>query len=266
MPSDQPPQQLVLRAVEWVMVRGGWVPAVAGAVSTALAGVLLATIGDLSKGDQWVRFGFGAALTLLSAAIVVGVDWWRRRTDSSSSSEVAQYTLTISNAIQPMAEAISAMPRQDSKTRARTAEKVVGHAASSLQLLFHNVANLRIVVYEINDDKDELRVSHYVGRLNKPRPFRLGDSGRGDAAFKMIQSSDEPLFVYDVNDGSTAGWEDHGTSYRTFVSAPIRTSEIAFGMLTIDAPEPGDISENDKGIVGVLATLLAIALGERDRR
>lgn len=266
MTDDRSPKQLIHAAVEWAMVKGGWVPSVAGALSTAISGVMLATIGDLSRGDQWARLVLGILFAAVSAAIVIGVDWWRRRTDASSSSEVAQYSLTISNAIQPMVEVISAMPRQDSNTRKRTAEKVVGHAASSLQLLFHHVPNLRVVVYEIAENGDALTVSHYVGRRDKPRPFRLGDQGRGDAAFKMIKSSDEPLFVRDVNDGDTPGWEDHGKSYSTFISAPIRTSEIGFGMLTIDGPIPGSISENDKGIVQVLATLLAIAMGERDRR
>ncbi len=262
------PKHLVHAAVEWAMVKGGWLPAVVGTISTVAASVLLATVGDLSKPGQIARFWLGVALSVVSAFLFFTLDWWRRKTKASRGDEVAQYSLTLSDAIQPMAEAIAAMPGQDAAHRKRTAAKTLGLAASSLQLMFRSVPSLRVVVYEFNSNKkdESLEVAYSVGRASKPRPFKQGDRGRGDAAFTMIHSHEEPLFVEDVTQGTTPGWEGSGKSYKTFISVPIRSTDTAFGMLTIDSPLPGSITENDKGIVLVLATLLAIAMAERDRR
>jgi len=248
------------------MVKGGWVPAVLGTFSTVAASVLLATIGDLSKTDQIARFWVGVTLSALSAFLFLTLDWWRRKTDISRGAEVAQYSLTLSDTIQPMAEAIAAMPAQDAAHRKRTVVKVAALAASSLQLMFQAVPSLRVVVYEFNKKNDVLDVTYNVGRADKPRPFKQGDNGRGDAAFKMINSQEEPLFVEDVTQGTTPGWKGAGKIYKTFISAPIKSSEAAFGMLTIDSPASGSLSKNDKGIVLVLATLLAIAMAQRDKR
>lgn len=93
----------------------------------------------------------------------------------------------------------------------------------------------------------------------------VGDGGRGDAVFDMIRNSDEPLFITDVATVASR-WEDADKTYKTLLAAPIRTAEVGYGMLTIDSPEAGSISQHDRGIVRVLGTLLAIAMAERDRR
>lgn len=262
----EPPKLLLHRWLEWSMVHGGWTPAALGASAGVAGSVLLGTVGDLSEEGQVLRAWLGGILAAVAAGVVLAVDWWRRRTEASGGREVAQYRITLTDAILPMAEAIASMPTQPSAVRQRTAVKAIGHAKSSLLLLFHETPKLRVVVYEFSEGGKQLDAVDFAGRANKPRPFISGDGGRGDAAFARIRDDQEPLFVRDTHDESFSGKQHAGTSYRTFISAAIRADGRAYGMLTIDAPVPGTISEHDAGIVSVLATLLGIALAERDRR
>lgn len=251
--------------LETVITKLGWLPSALTVVSTAAAAILFATVGDLRDGGQQLRFGIAIACLVVSVLLTLGIDWWRRSVEKAGTQEVAQYSIILSNAIQPMAEKIGLMPTQDAKARKKTATKVMGLAVFSLKLLLHNVEDIRAVVYIVNDHQDTMEVELNAGRRETPSPFKLGDGGRGDAAFKMITSGGEALFVFDVDSGPTAGWKGSGSGYSTFISAPIRAGGRAYGMLAVDAPNPGDLSENDKPIVVVLATLLAIALAEADR-
>lgn len=61
----------------------------------------------------------------------------------------------------------------------------------------------------------------------------------------------------------------HGTriGYRTFISAPIADRQRTYGMLTVDAPNPGDLLKSETHLVMLVADLLAIAFAsvrERD--
>lgn len=251
--------------LETVITRLGWLPSTLTLLLAAAAAVLLSTIGDLSGGDQVLRFWLGLTCALVNVLTSLAIDWWRRSVETAGSQEVAQYSITLSNAIQPMAERIASMPMPDSRARKRSADKVLGLAVSSLQLLLRDVENIRVVVYILNSRQDSLEVEYNAGRRDKPRPFKLGDGGRGDAAFNMITQGSDALYIADVEAGQTEGWKGSGSGYATFITAPIRADTHAYGMLTVDAPNPGDLSENDKPILVVLATLLAIALAEAER-
>lgn len=46
--------------------------------------------------------------------------------------------------------------------------------------------------------------------------------------------------------------------YRTFATWPISTDENLYGILTIDAPQPGDIGERDRALLSYFAAILTI--------
>ncbi|WP_187776143.1 GAF domain-containing protein [Antrihabitans cavernicola] len=81
----------------------------------------------------------------------------------------------------------------------------------------------------------------------------------GNAAISMVERDDHRLCI-DVVTEPPPGWNDKKRDYRTFVSVPVVAGGVAYGMLTVDALEPGDLDENDANVLRVLAGLLAVAL------
>ena len=249
------PKRLLHNALEAAFERMAWLPPVLSGTSAAAAAVLLALVGDLSKGEQVFRLVLGILFTVVSVSLTISIDWWRRRMDEAQTYETSQLSIAISDAIQPMADWVAAMPTQPLVKRKNTLTKVMGRACTGAILLFQEVTNIRVVIYRLNEDRDTLVVDQHHGRAKKPGSFKKGDLGRGDAAFEMLTSG-EPLFEPDA---------PPGRSYRTFIAAPIAADGRGYGMLTIDAPNVGDLSESDMSLVVVLATLLAIAFAEAER-
>ena len=52
--------------------------------------------------------------------------------------------------------------------------------------------------------------------------------------------------------------------YRTFITVPILLDEEPAGLLTINAPEPGDLAESDVVTMFAIADLIAAALRQVD--
>ena len=60
-------------------------------------------------------------------------------------------------------------------------------------------------------------------------------------------------------------WAGTGSRYRTFISAPIRSTEHAFGMVTIDAPVPGSLDHQHGSTIALFAAALGILFAEAAR-
>ncbi|MBA2552173.1 MAG: GAF domain-containing protein [Geodermatophilaceae bacterium] len=88
-----------------------------------------------------------------------------------------------------------------------------------------------------------------VGRAGPPRTEFVTGTPRGDAALAMIER-DEQYFCRDVDEEPPLGWVSSGShEYRTFVAVPVTAGNTAFGMLTIDAPNAGDLTGDDAGLL-----------------
>ena len=96
------------------------------------------------------------------------------------------------------------------------------------------------------------------------QPFVSGDNGRGDAALTWLRSG-APKFVPDTDREADPAWKGSGRGYRTYISVPILIKDEALGMLTVDAPVPGDLDETDVPLVEVLAGILAVGFQLRSR-
>lgn len=106
-----------------------------------------------------------------------------------------------------------------------------------------------------------LRPSPYsVGRAMAPTRVFTAGTEQGDAALLLVERG-EHVFVADVQADPPVGWAGGGDEYRTFIAAAVGTEATKYGMLTVDAPAPGDLVRGDIPFVRLLAGLLTAALG-----
>lgn len=99
-----------------------------------------------------------------------------------------------------------------------------------------------------------------VGRAGPAREPFVEGTKRGDDALSMI-AYDEVRFYPNVDERPPPGWDASAVhDYKTFVAAPVISGDVAYGMLTLDAPQPGNLTDDDARLLRLLAGLLADAL------
>ena len=82
----------------------------------------------------------------------------------------------------------------------------------------------------------------------------------GDAALRMVDTEGH-LYVPDLQDEPPIGWDpDRIRRYRTFISVGLSAKDEALGMLTVDALEPGSLTDDDLQTVILLASMLRVGL------
>jgi hypothetical protein len=82
----------------------------------------------------------------------------------------------------------------------------------------------------------------------------------GDAAIAMVESSGHRLCTNIAVD-PPPGWNDKERDYKTFISVAVVGGNTAYGMLTVDALNPGDLEQRDVDLLTVMAGLVATAMG-----
>lgn len=101
--------------------------------------------------------------------------------------------------------------------------------------------------------------SIYSGRARKPSTKFDFDKPEGRAILALAKSGDV-LFEPNLDEHQPDGWNPHQLrDYKTFIAAPVVTGEMLVAMLTVDSPDPGDLREEDKDFIEVLAQVLAIS-------
>jgi transcriptional regulator with GAF, ATPase, and Fis domain len=151
--------------------------------------------------------------------------------------------------------------------RARRAEELDRVVEESLGLLcdvvFNRVDGIRAVVYAISDDSSELTVLHQAGRPDRAGAFAASDP-TGAAVFERLTAPENHTFFSGDDPSATLARTDE-RGYATFISAPIRSASNAYGMLTLDAPSPGDLDSRDGDLIEVLASALCLYFAEAAR-
>lgn len=99
-----------------------------------------------------------------------------------------------------------------------------------------------------------------VGRAGQPTRTFLEGTPEGDAAVQLVLG-DEELRVVDVEVDPPPGWDlDRDQAYRTFIAVSVTAGDVAYGMLTLDALEPGSLSADGARLLRLMAGALAVAL------
>jgi len=99
-----------------------------------------------------------------------------------------------------------------------------------------------------------------TGRGDAPISRFARGSGEGVEVWRAALAG-EVTFYENLLTSPPLGMDrDRARSYQTFITAPIETNGNLVGLLTINAPRPGDLTEDDRGVMRVLATLVGVAL------
>ncbi|MFF7388915.1 GAF domain-containing protein [Streptomyces scabiei] len=130
-------------------------------------------------------------------------------------------------------------------------------------------ANTRACVLELDPESQVTGVREmkclaglWVGRSEAPRTVFREDQARGASLLKLMDDR-KSIFVESV-DVLAPELRPETDAYKTYITATITAAgKDAFGVLCVDAPNPGDLRREDVRLVEVLARLLGAALAVR---
>lgn len=264
MPSD-PPEPFwggFMLLIGPHLDRSKWVQAIR-VVFIGGAAVAAGIAGKVHGVAAAIGVGVGALLLVLIACIETVRELYRSRLRDQDNDAAAAELVAVRSALRPIVESIADMHALQKVARRERAHNLAQRGAEALALVMQNgIPGFRSVVYRQDAAATVLSVSGWAGRPDRtPGEFRRGDA-RGDAAFAVIERR-EPAFVRDVEDddevaGLEGAYSGTRTGYRTFISAPIADRQRTYGMVTVDAPRPGDLLSSDQHLVMLVADLLAI--------
>jgi GAF domain-containing protein len=92
----------------------------------------------------------------------------------------------------------------------------------------------------------------------EPRKEFVAGNEAGDYKISII-SRRSPVLVRDAEVEGIPGWTS-ALDYKTSISAPVANDQTVFGLLCIDAPQSGDLTEEDRRTMTSLAQILTAAL------
>ena len=102
--------------------------------------------------------------------------------------------------------------------------------------------------------------AQYGGRVDDPLEPITEGTPAGDLVFGMIRHN-QHLFYPDLDADPPPGWRVTAPqTYKSLAAVPLAAGPNAFGMLMVDALEPGGIRRTDVPLIRLLAGLLADAL------
>jgi len=131
------------------------------------------------------------------------------------------------------------------------------HAVGAAILPFPNEDRVRAVIFVISTDLRLMEPEAHAGRDQKPGSFNRGDR-RGDRAFAILEKRKPRVFVRDLHKEKPRTWAGSGVGYRTFITVPIGDQSGAYGLLTLDAPEPGVLTDSDVLLLELIAQMLSV--------
>jgi hypothetical protein len=103
---------------------------------------------------------------------------------------------------------------------------------------------------------------HFAGRMGATQTVFSDRSVNGKFVIdKMI--ANEYVFCEDIDREPPPGLDNatiQTLDYRTFISVPVIARDTIYGMLTVDAPTPKDLSQRDVNLMKVMAGLVAVAM------
>ena len=228
----------------------------------SLAAPVAATILFFMARDVPLFFWWAAGILLLSLGLQATSFGWERR--------LAAHALVTSNVLNThvcqMAAAVSRMPRQTEQGRIGTLNELTRYAVTALVGVFQRAKDVRAVAYSLEPDTNSLEVFRYAGVREPTGAFAAGDGGRGAKALDFVfNSTSSYLFIPDLRQERPEDYGGSGRGYRTFISVRINSGLDVYGMLTLDAADVGDLTEDDAHVVKMFANILAIAFAETTR-
>ncbi len=231
----------------------------AGAVGSFVFGVLAGV--NAASRTRYLIFGglCVVAPVLVSTFYEARTARARRRIEDVQVQAEARLLVTLGSALAPSLYSLGRIveTRNQKQKRELAGQLVQSIVAAAAELCGPDDA--RSVFFRLQGKKMECEA--FAGRAEPSRTVFSNEPSDtlGRAAFAMVHQADSVLYE-DVGETAPPGFAGP-TSYRTFIAAAVTAGETPYGLLTVDAPEPGSLNEQDREVAKVLATLLGAGLG-----
>lgn len=202
---------------------------------------------------RWVWLGIGAIL--LHFAILLAQGWWRGVLNDVEASKRA----ILDDTVAPIIRFAAGMHQQTSKEKEASFMRVARQAIEAA-LLAIDTHGVRAVVYSVNKTSDGLYVVDQNSRGSRPD---AGEFPPGDpSTLEILEALAQNRSRFEPDNSDRPKREGRVIDYETYISAPIGTNTVAFGMLTVDALRAGDLTKQHINDVELIASSLAPAFAE----
>ena len=203
----------------------------------------------------------GGPLIVVAVVIFASLLRWRSESDSLDETLSAR-ELLLEEWLSPFLEELATNVPRSMELRRETASKLTDRACAQLAGAFATIIGVRVCVFRVSDDAQTMTCAAKGGRNQRPHEFVRG-TNRGDKAFALFDDPFPYIFAPDLDSEDVADeWAGSGDGYRTFITAPIRSTDSGFGLLTIDAQKAGDLDHRHGRTIALYAAALAVAYAE----
>lgn len=237
---------------------------VSAAVAAAVGAYLVnSALGPAAGSHRRYLLLLGGGLT--GATILLGAaQQYRTNRRLHNAEQVAveaeeDLTLTLNAALAPITNYLGEMAdATDDGTRQLIAGQLLQAVVDAAVTL--TAVGARSAFYALDSSGCALNRMVYAGRPVLPRPTFTAGTPDGDFVLDLVDRGDL-VFVDDVAAHPVVTPSSPG-SYGTVIAVAVTAGANKLGMLTVDAPEPGDLTANDVELVRVLANLLGSGLAQ----
>jgi GAF domain-containing protein len=244
------------RASLWF--RRGGATIVAGlAAAVAYAAQIFANNSSLSL--QWTLAVVGSTLAVIALVIPLRD---RAKAEGAARRVDAYYRVALNDVLLPFTDILENIVTEsnDAKRRAEAQGVAKSYIVYSVrELVAASRSRACYYEYEHNGNVETLTCKGiHAGRAQHLQT--VFSSGNSDhlGVFQLLRNR-EAEFRADLTINAPAYFPAN-RDYQTYISAPVATSKEIMGLITLDAPAPGDLVPEDEQIVRLFAQLLAIAL------
>lgn len=258
--------------VEWVCLWARPTLGIVGAVVAFGAGFWAFRVEDAPVQTAWL-FVVGVAGTLLAVIMPV----WETRASNRKIAQLqgevadakregrAEFLLVVDFVIRPLLEKLGTLVRaRHSTTKKRLAAELKGMALSALkEVIDPSIPRLRANYFKLKypPSGDGPYLQDPVSTATAPRDrFDLGNGlPESDAILHMLGEAGY-VFTADCVESPPIGFDaTKERVYRTFISAAAYDGRDVDGMLSVDSPEAGSLTDADATVVQLVASIIAIS-------
>lgn len=211
--------------------------------------------------------GVGWFLVLAISCVVIGalaVPFFKHLDEKDELDALQKYQLQIGDGLQPLLQQLVKLGESNSVPEAKTNLHQLIVAAIEAARHVAGQGRVRATYFRALPPAGRLKArlvpGPHVGRSTSPSSVFAKGTPEGDYIFEVL-SKDGYVFYEDIKDCDLPGWDPHRKrDYGTFASVPVRGKSVVYGMLSVDAPSPGDLTHNSVTFIRCVGVLLAAGI------
>lgn len=241
-----------------------------GAAEAAALGVVGAAIfqalynGDEDHPVKWVVFSIlCAAVAAVAPLVDAGARARRRRTAKQRvDAALRDQIVAINDALDPLVDTLGGLVLSRPEERPAALQRLLTQALNSASQVVGRGHRTRVSFFQADAAAEPYRLvcKASAGRHGRPTTVFRQDRPDGEWVISLL-ANNEHHFCESVRDYPPPGWDaSRKRTYETFISVPASVGNEAVGMITADAPNRGDLLEQDVPFLRVLGTIVAAAI------